>query len=141
MSGSNRTLGKHAIVIGGSMSGLLTARVLSEHFQQVTIVERATFSENFEPRKAVPQGHHVHVLFDGGVRIINRLFPGFFDHLAASGSVVCDSAKDLCWFHGGVWKARPPSDLVSYWQSRPFLESNLLRRLSSTPYPPSRICT
>ena len=30
----------HAIVIGGSMAGLLTARVLSDHFARVTIVER-----------------------------------------------------------------------------------------------------
>jgi 2-polyprenyl-6-methoxyphenol hydroxylase-like FAD-dependent oxidoreductase len=124
-------LGQHAIVIGGSMGGLLTARVLSEYFQQVTIVERDVVSENCEPRKGVPQGQHVHVMFGGGVRVINRLFPGFFDDLAGKGSVACDFARDLCWYHGGVWKARPKSDLLSYWQSRPFLESNLLRRLKS----------
>ena len=131
MSESNRRFGKHAIVIGGSIGGLLTARVLREHFEQVTIIERDSFSTNYEPRKGVPQGKNVHVIFGGGVRVINRLFPGFFDELARTGSVVCDFAKDLCWYHGGVWKARPASDLVSYWQSRPFLESNLLRRLKS----------
>jgi len=30
----------HAVVIGGSMAGLLAARVLSDHFAQVTIIER-----------------------------------------------------------------------------------------------------
>ena len=30
------TLRTHAIVIGGSMAGLLTARVLIDHFDQVT---------------------------------------------------------------------------------------------------------
>lgn len=124
-------LGNHAIVIGGSMGGLMTARVLRDHFQQVTIVERDALSENDEPRKGVPQGQHVHVLFGGGVRVVNRLFPGFFDDLAAKGSVVCDFSQELCWYHGGVWKARPKSDLISYWQRRPFLESNLLRRLKS----------
>ena len=131
MSESNHRLGKHAIVIGGSICGLLTARVLRSHFEQVTVVERDSFSTNYEPRKGVPQGKNVHVIFGGGVRVINRLFPGFFDELARTGSVVCDFAKDLCWYHGGVWKARPASDLVSYWQSRPFLESNLLRRLKA----------
>ena len=103
MSNLNRRLGKHAIVVGGSIGGLLTARVLLEHFEQVTIIERDSFSTNYEPRKGVPQGRNVHVIFGGGVRVINRLFPGFFDELAKTGSVVCDFAKDLCWYHGGVW--------------------------------------
>jgi heterodisulfide reductase subunit A-like polyferredoxin len=30
-------LGKHAVVIGGSIAGLLTARVLSDYFDTVTI--------------------------------------------------------------------------------------------------------
>src|SRR5215470_14440423 len=30
----------HALVVGGSIAGLLAARVLSDHFAQVTIVER-----------------------------------------------------------------------------------------------------
>ena len=33
-------LGNRAIVCGGSMGGLLAARVLSDHFSQVTILER-----------------------------------------------------------------------------------------------------
>ena len=31
---------RHAAVIGGSMAGLLAARVLSDHFAQVTMIER-----------------------------------------------------------------------------------------------------
>ncbi len=30
----------HALVIGGSMAGLLATRVLSEHLERVTIIER-----------------------------------------------------------------------------------------------------
>lgn len=131
MTGSNQTLGKHAIVIGGSICGMLTARVLSKHFEQVTIVERDAIAEHAEPRKGVPQGQHVHVMFGGGMQVIDRLFPGFSDELAANGSVVCDFSNDLCWYHAGVWKARPKTDLTSYWQTRPFLESNLRRRLQS----------
>jgi len=127
----NGGLGRHAIVIGGSIAGLLAARVLSEYFRQVTIVDRDTFSENSGARKGVPQGQHVHVIFGGGMQVIDRLFPGFSDELAANGSVVCDFAKELCWYHAGVWKARPESDLTSYWQSRPFLEANLRQRLKS----------
>ena len=131
MSESNGRLGQNAIVIGGSISGLLTARVLSRHFQQVTIVERDEFRQDSEPRKGAPQGQHVHVMFSGGMRVIDGLFPGFSDELAANGSVVCDFANDLCWYHAGVWKARQKTDLTSYWQTRPFLEANVRRRLKS----------
>lgn len=34
------TKGNHAIVIGGSTAGLLAGRVLTNHFERVTIVER-----------------------------------------------------------------------------------------------------
>jgi 2-polyprenyl-6-methoxyphenol hydroxylase-like FAD-dependent oxidoreductase len=129
MSDPNEWLGKHAIVIGGSIAGLLTARVLSKHFQQVTIVERDSIAENFEGRKGVPQGQHVHVIFSEGMRVIDELFPGFSSELAAAGSVVCDFARELCWYHAGVWKARFESGLTSYWQTRPFLEAHLRQRL------------
>ncbi|WP_442509781.1 FAD-dependent oxidoreductase [Novipirellula sp. SH528] len=130
MSDANQGLGQHAIVIGGSISGLLTASVLIRHFQRVTIVERDNLSDDGEPRKGVPQGSHVHVIFSGGMRVIDQLFPGFSDELAASGAVVCDFSRDLCWYHAGVWKSRPKSNLKSYWQTRPFLEAHLRRRMS-----------
>ncbi len=38
------------------MAGLLAARVLSDHFGRVTIVERDRFPEGVENRKGVPQG-------------------------------------------------------------------------------------
>ncbi len=131
MNPSNSKLGKNAIVIGASMTGLITARVLCDHFERVTILERDSLPEGHLPRKGVPQGQHVHVLFSGGMKVIDGLFPGFSDELAENGSVVCDFARELCWYHAGVWKARPESGLVSYWQTRPFLESNLRRRLTS----------
>jgi 2-polyprenyl-6-methoxyphenol hydroxylase-like FAD-dependent oxidoreductase len=113
------------------MGGLLAGRVLSEYFGQVTVVERDVIPDEAEPRKGVPQGRHVHVIFGGGVRILERLFPNFFSELTAAGSVVCDFAKDLRWYHQGVWKLRTDSDLKSYWQSRPFLEAHVRRRVKS----------
>ena len=57
-----RNVGRHAVVIGASMAGLLAARVLSEHFEQVTIIERDRITSDTEVRKGVPQAQHVHVL-------------------------------------------------------------------------------
>ncbi len=46
----------HAVVIGGSMAGLLAAHVLSDHFEQVTLIERDRLTGDAEARKGVPQG-------------------------------------------------------------------------------------
>jgi 2-polyprenyl-6-methoxyphenol hydroxylase-like FAD-dependent oxidoreductase len=126
-------LGRHAVVIGGSVGGLLAARVLSGHFEHVTVVERDPAPEGAEPRKGVPQGKHVHALFGGGVAVLERLYPGIFAELVAAGAVACDFARDLRWYHQGVWKLRPESGLRSFWQTRPFLESHVRRRTAGAP--------
>src|SRR5262245_35285986 len=48
-------LGRHAIVIGASMGGLLAARALADHYDEVTVLERDTLPQAHEPRKGVPQ--------------------------------------------------------------------------------------
>jgi phytoene dehydrogenase-like protein len=80
---------KRAVVIGGSIAGLLAARVLSDHFQEVTLIERETLACSPEPRQAIPQGRHVHVLLDQGIRIVQQLFPDLVPDLIASGLALC----------------------------------------------------
>src|SRR5436190_7779267 len=82
------TFGRHhAVVIGGSMAGLLAARVLSDHFEQVTIIERDRLSQEIAPRKGVPQGQHVHALLAKGTGILTELFPGLFETLTQDGAI------------------------------------------------------
>lgn len=85
------TTSTHAIVIGGSMAGLLSARVLSTHFDRVTVIERDVLPETAEHRAGVPQGRHLHTLLVSGQRIIERLFPGFTEDMRAYG------ARDIHW--------------------------------------------
>jgi 2-polyprenyl-6-methoxyphenol hydroxylase-like FAD-dependent oxidoreductase len=66
---------RHALVIGGSITGLLAARVLSDHFEQVTVVERDRFPDEPQWRPGVPQSHHAHVLLTKGQQILEELFP------------------------------------------------------------------
>ena len=73
MSEPNR---KHAIVIGGSMGGLVAARVLSDHFEHVTLLDRDTFPEVGQQRRGVPQGVHTHGLLASGRRVLEHQFPG-----------------------------------------------------------------
>ena len=52
--------GEHAVVVGGSMAGLLAARVLADAFARVTIVDRDHVPDGPVFRKGVPQSRHLH---------------------------------------------------------------------------------
>jgi flavin-dependent dehydrogenase len=72
--------GSHAVVIGGSMAGLLAARVLASHFERVTLVERDALPEGMDARKGVPQGRMPHVMLPRG----QRTWSGYSPVTAAS---------------------------------------------------------
>jgi 2-polyprenyl-6-methoxyphenol hydroxylase-like FAD-dependent oxidoreductase len=115
---------KRAIVIGGSMAGLLAARVLSEHFERVTIIERDQLIDDAEPRKGVPQGRHVHGLLAGGAAMVGEYFPDLFASLARDGAVPLDTT-DIRRYQLGIRVAAVPSQVKTLWQSRPFLEQHV----------------
>lgn len=123
--------GRHALVIGGSIAGLLAARVLVNHFDRVTIVERDRFPEQPSPRQGVPQVSHVHVLLTQGERILEQLFPGIGAELTAAGAPAGDWIAD--WSVLGVWGWGPRFDsgLIGHMCSRNLLEWVLRRSLAS----------
>ncbi len=49
-------LGERAVVLGASMSGLLAARVLSDFYRTVTVVERDVLSDEPESRRGCAAG-------------------------------------------------------------------------------------
>lgn len=59
-------LGQQAVVIGGSLAGLMAARVLADYFDAVTILERDRIEEQPELHQSIPQGHHLHTLLISG---------------------------------------------------------------------------
>ncbi len=62
------------IVIGGSIAGLLAARILANHFKQVTIIERDSLTKGTK-RSGVPQTSFVHVLVKQGLDIVESHLP------------------------------------------------------------------
>lgn len=120
--------GKQAIVIGAGLAGLMAARVAADHFGRVTVLEKDD-SLGPEPRKGVPQGNHIHVIWTVGSAILEQLFPGLFDDLAAAGGVGFDNSANMRWYHGGVWKMRNHVGLRIYSQSRPLLEHQVRQKL------------
>ncbi|WP_343211115.1 FAD-dependent oxidoreductase [Archangium violaceum] len=122
-----------AVVIGSSMAGLLSARVLADHFEKVILLERDHRPEGPQPRKGVPQGPHIHVLLDTGRRLLDGFFPGLFQDLREQGAELIDSSGDLAWHHFDVWKARYTSGIPLLLCTRTFLEWNVLRRVLALP--------
>ena len=59
-----------------SMAGLLAARVLLDHYERVTIVDRDDIPSRPEPRGGVPQGRHAHGLLARGPRAPRGDVPG-----------------------------------------------------------------
>ncbi|WP_066071544.1 FAD-dependent oxidoreductase [Neobacillus soli] len=126
-------LGKKAVVIGGSISGMLAARVLSDFFEEVIIIEKDKMSNQHIPRIGVTQGSHGHALLKSGEEILNDLFPGIIDELIEAGSVKSDFAGGLAWNHHGSWKLKYHAGMSIIQQSRPFLEWHIQRRLKQIP--------
>jgi hypothetical protein len=66
----SRPENRHAVVLGGSLAGLLAARVLSDHFEHVTLIERDIYPETVEARRGIPQANHVHALLLRGRQVL-----------------------------------------------------------------------
>lgn len=124
-----RTLGKHAIVIGSGIAGMLAARVLSEFFEWVTVLERDNLRDPLEPRRFVPQGHHAHFLLKGGERSMENLFPGLVQDIADLGAVPVRIVQDII-VSGFLEQPRRDLDITCHCQTRGLLEYCLRRRLT-----------
>ena len=124
---------RHAVVLGGSLAGLLTARVLADHFDEVTLIERDAYPETTAPRKGIPQANHVHGLLVRGRQILEELFPGVQDEMIAAGAPVVDLANEVSWFTPAGWGVRFPSDLMVLAFTRPLLDLHVRCRLAEHP--------
>src|SRR6056297_3367262 len=89
------TVGDHAVVVGGSMAGLLAARAVANGFERVTLLERDQLPSGPTTRRGVPQGHHVHVLLEAGRSVLESFFPDYFATLRSRGGLEIDSGSDL----------------------------------------------
>ncbi len=119
----------HAVVIGASMAGLATARVLADHFDAVTVLDRDQLPAGSDPRKGVPQGRHAHALLAGGARTIAELFPGIMEELVEGGAVLLEF-DDGRWHQAGGYRAQCLIERKVISASRPYLEGTIRRRVS-----------
>ncbi len=82
---SEQKMPQQALVIGAGIAGLFAARVLSDCYETVLVVERDVFPEGPDVRAGAPQAFHVHRILPRGKKILEELFPGYVDELLAAG--------------------------------------------------------
>lgn len=129
--GPRRT--RHAVVVGGSLAGLLAARALSEHAERVTVVERDRFPEQAEARPGVPQGRHLHVLIEGGQQALDELLPGFMAELAGLGAPKVGMPADMVQWQNGQWYVRTEASVHFFAGPRDQLEWLVRKRVFADP--------
>jgi 2-polyprenyl-6-methoxyphenol hydroxylase-like FAD-dependent oxidoreductase len=126
-------VGNNAVVLGASMGGLLAARVLADFYEKITLVERDELTFDPAQRRGVPQGRHAHGFLSSGSEVLDELFPGFLDDLAAAGATLVDGDPSLALLRFGGHDLKRPETLAepltSYLATRPFLETHVRRRL------------
>ncbi len=129
------TLGTRAVVLGASMSGLLAARVLADHYEHVVVVERDVLPPPGETRRGVPQAEHAHLLLQRGAQVVERLFPGLLKELVAEGVPVTDQPAQCHISFGGHLLAQhgDPWPDPTYQVSRALLEGRLLQEVRALP--------
>ena len=126
-------LGRHAVVIGASMGGLLTARILSDYFDQVTILERDKVNDAPETRKGQPQTRHLHALLAKGLEVMTRYFPDLPQGLADNGAIIADMGACMRWYTFGGYRVQTDTGYMGALMSRPLLEWQVRRRVLAIP--------
>ncbi|CCH54250.1 hypothetical protein BN8_03402 [Fibrisoma limi BUZ 3] len=118
-----------AIIIGASMAGLMTARVLSTHFDKVIIVERDLVPDMPQARKGQPHARHPHILLAKGLEMLDWYFPDVITAIKSSGVPFGDMTESMQWFNRGGYRKRFKLGREILFCSRPFLEWKIRREV------------
>lgn len=134
------SLGDRAIVVGAGIAGLLSARVLSDWFDEVVLLDGDDIPQEPGTRSGVPQGKHFHALLQGGMQVASELFPGFADDLMTGGAMRAVAGDLVFYFLEGksysMVEYRPEPPRVSreaYVQTRGLLEQCVRKRVEALP--------
>lgn len=123
------SLGNRAIVIGGSMGGLCAARVLSDAFEEVVVLDRDAFPTEPQIRDGAPQTSQPHAMLEAGRVTLEDLFPGFDADVQAAGGLKLDMSDDFTWYDHGGAVTSTDTPLPALYASRPLFEHLVRERV------------
>jgi 2-polyprenyl-6-methoxyphenol hydroxylase-like FAD-dependent oxidoreductase len=120
-------------VLGAGIGGLFAARVLSDHAERVVVIDpdAGQRGTNAAPRPGVPQGSQVHTLMPGGLRQLERWYPGVVRHAEARGAVLPGPDRSASYVDGIEQVSTPNVNPLS--SSRPLLEGLVRERTLRLP--------
>lgn len=124
---------RRAVIIGASMAGLLAARVLSEHFDEVVLLDRDTLPDGPALRRGTPHAAHAHGLLARGRQIIEALFPGFTERLVAQGAQCGDIGTEVVLRSNGQRYAARAMGTLGLAASRCLIEAEIRDRVAALP--------
>ena len=119
------------VVVGGGFAGMLTTRMLANHYTEVILLERGTYPSAPRPRDGTPQDRHVHLLLVRGRQILEHYFPGITEELVDGGACLLDTSRSISVLNYHGWSVRYPSGLDVLAFTRPLLDWCIRRRLGS----------
>ncbi|QEN12176.1 FAD-binding oxidoreductase [Mycolicibacterium sp. ELW1] len=122
-----------AVVVGGSIAGIAAAKVLSETFDKVIVLEKDAPHTRREGRPGAAQGWHLHHLLTAGRIELERFFPGIIDDMVREGAFDVDMAAQYRIRLGGSWKKPGTGPIQIVCAARPLLEWCVRRRLDDEP--------
>ena len=111
-----------AVIIGASLAGLAAAKVVSDVFDEVTLIERDPLPEAPTTRNGVPQTSHPHVLLEAGRMTLEDFFPGFSEDVIRNGGLMVDAATEMKYYENGGFFADGPNQLPMLCASRALFE-------------------
>ncbi len=120
---------RSAVVLGGSLAGLLAARALVEFADRVTVVERDGLPDGPEPRRGLPQARHVHLLWSGGARAVEELVPGVGELLLGAGAHRLAVTTDMVALSPQGWFRRWPESHHVFLCGRDLLDATVRARI------------
>ncbi len=124
---------QRALVIGGSLAGLLAARVLQDHVDEVLLLERHDLPADFSQRRATPHTQHTHALLARGRQVFEQLFPGVEADWRAADGRFGDVGTDAAFYAGRRRFAQAHADAVALCLGRSAIEGVLRRRVLALP--------
>ena len=129
-----KRIGEHAVVIGGSMAGLLAARSLTEAYERVTVSSATRCPPACRPAGRCRRAATPHALLPRGQACLDALLPGL--QRRAGRRRGAEPARR--WRRCGSCSAaisspahrRAPARILA---SRPFIEGHVRRRVRALP--------
>lgn len=125
--------GERAVVLGGGMAGLLAARVLSDAYTEVVVVDRDALTGTTGARNGAPHGRHAHCLVARGQQIFEELLPGLTQGMDDAGVILGDFNGQIQWHFNGQRLAASDSGLICVSSGRPILEASVRKAVQAIP--------